>query len=105
MQLNKLIKVLRGIAPLTPLGMTVRGAILLLLIYENEGERINVYNEQLHIIEDPQQKKGATSGYLNSFEKGGLITKVVDDTDPRGQARKIILTDNTRESLKKILKG
>jgi DNA-binding MarR family transcriptional regulator len=101
---KNLDKFLAKVEWLSTLGLTSRGLRLLLIVYMDEGKRITYYNKKVNEgrTEDELAKLiGKTSGYFTSFERLGLITKIPDETDARGQAKKIYLTLKVREILEK----
>lgn len=84
--------------PLIPTGMTIKGAMILLEIYLDEGHRISHYNDLI------DGKLPSTSAYISRFEKGGLVIKADDDTSVRGTARLVVLTSKARAILGKAFK-
>ena len=103
---QNLDKFLAEVEWFSKLGLTSRGLRLLLNVYLNEGKRVSDYNRMVNEGETEERLAslvGKTSGYFSNFERLGLVTKVPDETDVRGQAKKIYLTYKVKEALNKLL--
>ena len=96
MEISSLRIILAQLDPLIPTGVTIKGAMILLEIYMDEGRRITHYNDLI------EGKIPSTSAYISRFEKAGLLIKAVDDTSLRGSAKLVVLTPKGRKILNEI---
>lgn len=96
MEIGTIQFILSRLDPLIPTGMTVKGAMILIEIYKDEGRRISHYNDLIN------GKIPSTSAYISRFEKEGLLIKAEDVTSTRGTAKLVVLSPKGRKALSEV---